>query len=125
MGFSFDQLVRGRQRAPGIFHFVAHEKHFPHAFFESDIALLHAENRGIEAAAEQRRELIALSDIEIDRVFVAVDTVFAQHLLDHKGRDRGDARRRYFLSFEIFRAGDIGAGNDPLQHPVVGRDHDL
>ena len=52
----FDQLVRRRQRAPGILDFVAHEKHFMHALIERDVALLYTEHRRVEATAEQRRQ---------------------------------------------------------------------
>ena len=96
-----------------------------HAFVESDIALLDAEHRRIESAAEQRRELIALPDVEIGHVFVAVETMLGKDLFHHKGCDGGDAGGGDLLAFKFFGAGDLRAGDQPLKNPIVGRDNDF
>src|SRR6266542_4135303 len=110
----FDKFVCRSQRAPGVFHLVAHEKHFAHSFIETDVALLDA----AVLSVEQRY-------VEESDVFIGIETVFGEDLLQHEGRNSADAGGGDLFALKIFRTGDLRSGNKPLKNSVVCRGNDL
>ena len=69
--------------------------------------------------------MIALPDVEISYVLVAVEPVLGENLLDHERRYGSHPRRGDLLAFKFLRLGDFRSGDKPLQNSVIGGDYNL